>query len=305
MDLIFLIIISIIIITSIRIWYILKHSEDNAQTYDNNIKDTIFPTHDTELPTATPCKNNIQTKNIKEIKKSNPYSVIQNNFGFNHNMNCHNYSASAIFSQTNRKRTVKKPAFNEDEIRQYMLDSGFLEPIEIEEIPFPPATEAQINAIMEHQHHVPQNICKDDASAIISKSMDNDATPNPELFTYATEQKIMVSYYTGKKALYNIIFYHLELDDKIAFFAFCLYRFYSDDRNSNLNHSPYKDIFYEYAKQMHENPSFLNSLKRMNGEDLRYWGKIKVNGRVYTGTSTNTIVYRETYNYLKKENLIH
>ena len=186
-----------------------------------------------------------------------------------------------------------------------MLDSGFLEPIEIEEIPFPPATEAQINAIREHQHHVPQNICKDDASAIISKSMDNDATPNPELFTYATEQKIMVSYYTGKKALYNIIFYHLELDDKIAFFAFCLYRFYSDDRNSNLNHSPYKDIFYEYAKQMHENPSFLNSLKRMNGEDLRYWGKIKVNGRVYTGTSTNTIVYRETYNYLKKKNLIH
>lgn len=305
MVLFILIIVIFISVLALKLYFTISNKQLENNNNNTDIKDTIFPVHDTTPPTTTTVQNNTKTQKIKEIATNNNYSVIQNNFGFNHNMNCHNYSASAIFSQTNRKRTVKKPAFNEDEIRQYMLDSGFLEPIEIEEIPFPPATEAQINAIREHQHHVPQNICKDDASAIISKSMDNDATPNPELFTYATEQKIMVSYYTGKKALYNIIFYHLELDDKIAFFAFCLYRFYSDDRNSNLNHSPYKDIFYEYAKQMHENPSFLNSLKRMNGEDLRYWGKIKVNGRVYTGTSTNTIVYRETYNYLKKKNLIH
>lgn len=304
MELILLIIVVITVITLIRVWYIIKHPE-KPETIDNT-KDTIFPTHDTPVNTvSTNSTSNTPKQPIKEITDFSNYHTIQNNFGFNHNMNCHNYSASAIYAQTNRKRTVQNYAFSEEEMKQHMLDLGYLEPIQIKEIPFEPASERQIQALKQHNHHIPNNICKYDASAIISKNMDNDSTPNPELFAYATEQKIMVSYYTGKKALYNIIFEELELNDKIAFFAFCLYRFLSNDRNSNLNHSPYKDIFYEFSKQMCENASFLNSLNRHKGKDLRYWGKIKVNGKICTGKSTDTIAYKETYEYLKQKNLIH
>lgn len=278
----------------------------SQNTTDSEIKDSIFPEHNDISYQSYVSSRPVRTKNThaKIISESKTYPIVHNNFGFNHNMNCHYYQASAKYSKTNRKRTVKHEAFSPEEMKQYMLDSGFLEPIEIQEIDFPPATEAQLSAMHKHNEYY-ENICKEDASAIISKNIENDSNPNPELLEYATEKKIVLSYYIGKKALYDDIFFRLGDIDKIAFFAFCMYRFYSNDRNSNLNKSPHKDLFYKYAERMKDNTSFIKSMCKHTGRDLRFWGDITVRGITYSGTSRNTIAHKETYAYLKETHLIH
>ncbi len=127
---------------------------------------------------------------------------------------------------------------------------------------------------------------------------------NPELIEYATEMKLYLSYYIGKKALYDHIFNQLELLDKIAFFAFCIYRFNSNDRCANLNKSYHKADFYKFANNHIEDKSFIKSMNRYAGNQLRYFGQIQIGNMVYDGGSKNTISYKEVISFLQNHGML-
>jgi hypothetical protein len=204
-----------------------------------------------------------------------------------------NFKARALFKGTNRKRTVIFTAKSEAEVVQLLLQSGYSEPFEItEELP-ESATSAQIEYARALQIEIPANPTKDDLSALIGKKKDNDSEPNPGLVEFAIEKGLSFSKYIGKKALYNLVFHSLSKEDRIAFFAFSVYRWLSEDRHGNLESHKYCDIFYDFAREQLTNEGFIKSLDKYAGADLRFFGTLKfADGNETYGGSTNTIAYK-------------
>lgn len=204
-----------------------------------------------------------------------------------------NFKAKALFKGTNRKRTVIFTAKSEAEVVQLLLQAGYTEPFEIrEELP-EPATVAQIEYAKALRIDIPANPTKEDLSALISRKVDNDGDPNPELVEFATEKGLSFSLHIGKKALYNLVFHSLSKEDRIAFFAFSVYRWLSEDRHGNLESHKYCDIFYDFAREQLTNEGFIKSLDKYAGADLRFFGTLKfADGNETYGGSTNTIAYK-------------
>lgn len=216
--------------------------------------------------------------------------------GFPDNMNYKLYNCKGLYQQTNRRRTIQIEAFSDEDVEQELEKKGYVKPYEIERIPFPQATDAQIQALNNINYTL---ICKYDASALLSKKFDYDSTPNPDLLVYATEMKIKLSYYIGKNALYDLIFANLEPRDKIAFFVFCVYRFTTDDRHGNLNTSRHKNLFYQFADEHISDDQFVKSVNRYNGHQLKFFGTLSLKGTELTGGSTTTVAYKTTIKFLK------
>lgn len=268
-----------------------NHSEQQTYSNTNSYNYTSVP-HSTA--------NNAP----KQIYHRESYSVIQNDSPFCDNLNYKRYEYKALFTETNRMRSGKIEAFCEDDAITQLKEEGFTEPINLTQIPFDSPTDAQLEACKAHNTTIPRKACKIDVSYIIDKEMEHDSVPNPELISYATEMKIHLSHYIGKKALYNHIFNQLNVKDKIAFFVFCIYRFNSNDRCGNLNKSYYKTEFYQFADSHMNESSFIKSMNRYSGEQLRYFGKLQVENTILEGGSKNTIAYKEVLEFLKLKNLV-
>lgn len=241
----------------------------------------------------------------KAITSFQKYSTIhKDKINGTDNMNYYSYIIKGINPSTKRKNTNYIEAFDEEEAKSIAASMGMEEPFEIELSKFSPPTENQIRCMKDHHNNIPSDACQYDMAELISSAIENDHTPNPGLIKYATMKKIKLSQYIGKKALYNLIWYKLQGIDKIAFFIFCVYRYESNDREANLECSPHKSTFYEFAKINIEDKSFMNSMNRYDGESLRYFGELTVGNATYTGGSTRTIAYKKAIEYLKNKNLI-
>jgi len=226
------------------------------------------------------------------------YEVFHRNRDkFCDNMNYMLYQCRGTYAQTNRKRTLTIEAFTEDDAKEQLKQKGFIEPFEIERIQFPEVTNNQKDALGNIYFG---DVCQFDASALLNKQYDKDSTPNPELITYATECGVKFSYYIGKKALYDLVFNTIDLKEKIAFFVFCIYRYTTNDRQGNLHNSLYQDYFYKFAEENIGNESFLKSMNKYNGSDLRFFGKLTVNNVQFSGGSTNTNAYKTVIEYLRQ-----
>ena len=60
-----------------------------------------------------------------------------------------------------------------------------------------------------------------------------------------------------------------------------------------------------FAREQLENSSYIKSLSRLKGVDLRYFGNQTMpDGTVINGCSIDTIAYKTTYAFLKEKNLI-
>lgn len=241
----------------------------------------------------------IQNRN-NSIKDTNYKQIIKKS-STTDNMNCDLYLFTAKYLKTNRIHTNHTiQIFDSNDIENAIIKLGYEAPIEYERIEFEQPTDRQIDYLKDLTNdNIPQNLSKEDASALIDRFVEKDRIPNPDLFSYAKQMNIPVSYYCGKKRLYNTIFENLPLRDAIAFFAFCVYK---EEFNSydiaNLNFSPHKKLFYDYSDFVCDNESIVKSLYRYRGQDLRYFGTRIYNGHEIHGGSKNTIAYKNAKQYL-------
>jgi hypothetical protein len=219
-------------------------------------------------------------------------------------MNYKQFAIRGINPETGRKKTIKLDVPNNTTPYKMALEQGTIkEPFEINEIPFREPTYSQISYAKGLGIVIPDYACLEDVSALISRAVDSDGVPNQGLIEYASNKGLMFSKYKGKKALYNLIFNNLKLTDKIAFFCFSVYRYLSDDRHANLDTSPYRDVFYSFAQQYEGDKNFVSSMEKYEGEDLRYFGKMKIKEEYYvtevTGGSITTTAYKTVSKFLQ------
>lgn len=213
------------------------------------------------------------------------------------------YSVAGKHKDTGRKRTINISAISLEQCKEKAADEGILEPYEITEYPPSLPSERQLAYAKDLGIKIPENATFKDISALLDRKQQVDnLDPQQGLIDYANAREFEFSKYIGKKALYNLIFYKLSGKDKIAFFIFCVYRWLSDDRESNLDTHKYKDKFYELADKLTNDDKFVKSMNRYEGEEIRFFGALtSTNGEISFGGSTETIAYKTASEILCKD----
>ena len=210
------------------------------------------------------------------------------------------YNISGIHKTTKRRRKIIVEEFSNSDAILTAISRGLTEPLEITEEPPEPPSEKQLKYASDLGAIVPLNASKDDLSIIIPKKLDRDSDPNPGLIDYANHHKLIFSEYIGKRALYNRVYGSLPTKDRAAFFIFSIYRWLTDDRRSNLEIHPHRQIFFDFALQVLDNEKIITSINRYSGDNIRFFGKIiQSNGKEILGGSTNTIAYKAACEYLE------
>lgn len=215
------------------------------------------------------------------------------------------FKIKAKYKPTNRIRTIKVWARSENEINDKLVTMDYEPADTIEILPQPPS-DKQIDLAKSLGYVISPEMTAMDLQAIISQKLDRDsAPPKAGLMEFADEKDIVFSNYTGKKAMYNLVFAKLSEIDKLAFFIFCVYRHLSNDRESNLNKSPCKNFFYEFAADALSDRKMVSSLiNNYSGEDMRFFGTIRTGNSEYYGGSTKTTIFKSAKQYLIDSGLI-
>lgn len=263
----FIIVVALIIVL-FRIF--IKIHKKNNTILTNNYDSTESFISKLQNSTDIPPKIN-KNSDSTAIQKEVEYNVIlKNDVGYFNNMNLNRYLAEGIYLSTNRKRKREFYGHSTEDAKAKALTFGFAESVQVIKIDFDRPSEAQIDIMKKHNLTIPLYASKSDISAIISKHVNHDSTPNPELIEFATGRNILLSNYIGKKNLYNLLWNELKGIDKIAFFIFSIYRYATDDRLANLDKSPHRAIFYTISAEFKDDSSFIKSMERYSGKDLRF-----------------------------------
>ena len=223
-------------------------------------------------------------------------------------LNINEYEIVAKYTPTKRKRKVNVKGRSErDAISK--LGENYTDIQSVTFVSRPP-TDRQVSYATSLGFDITEDMCFEDVSCLISSVAESDNQPPKQgLIDFADAHNIVFSNYAGKKRLYNNIFHQLSQYDAIAFFIFSLYRYLSDDRESNLDKSCYRNYFYDFADTYIEEEKFLKSLyENYTGEDLRFFGTLKVNDdndeHCYYGGSTQTYAFQCAKKYLIDNGLI-
>lgn len=229
------------------------------------------------------------------------------------NLNYTDYTFSGKFTKTGKMRTKRHiQIFKNEDVLSSIQAIGYEDPIQYTRETPPPPSSAQMDYLRdlaaERGESVPAKLSASDASALISRYVDHDRIPNPELFEYADEMHIGVSYYCGKRMLYDIIFSHLNKLDRSAFFIFCVYRDIEHSISGNLNQVSCKNFFYTFAESVENDAKFQKSLDdNYYGSDLRFFGSkySKALGYSLSGGSKRTSAYKSAKAFLISHGLIY
>lgn len=222
-------------------------------------------------------------------------------------LNINTYEIKAKYIPTGRLRTIKVEARAEaDAIAKLSSDYTDVKSVAMKNRP---PTERQLSYAESLGITVTDDMCFEDVSCLISGKTDDRNPPKQGLIDFADSHNIAFSNYIGKRALYNKVFYGLPQRDAIAFFVFSVYRHLSDDRESNLDKSFYKDSFYEFADAYENDNKFVKSLyDNYQGEDLRFFGTLHtINGydeSWHSGGNARTYAFKCAKQFLYDKYLI-
>lgn len=166
-----------------------------------------------------------------------------------------------------------------------------------------PASPAEISYAGKLGITLPEGATRSDARALIARELDDDEAASLGLLHYARNKGMLCSDYIGNKALHNQLFDNLSELDKTIFFCFCVYKFYWNDQNEDLETHPQKDVFASFGEKFVNDGYFKLSVEEYLGEELVAFGKSKkmINGKEKTiyGGSAHTRAHNEAYQYLK------
>lgn len=211
------------------------------------------------------------------------------------------YQVHAKNKTTNHFRTVQISAESRERCEALAAGQDLIPPYEIEEVPPRAPSERQLDYARELKIAFPEDVTFDEISDLLDRRLKGDRqAPKVGLAEFALSHGIHFSRFIGKNSLYDLVFSNLQGRDKIAFFAFCVYRWLSDDRISNLDTHEHRDLFYSFADENLSNESFVKSVNHYAGSSIKFFGEIRSGGSSFDGGSTNTIAYKTASEYLCK-----
>ena len=130
-------------------------------------------------------------------------------------------------SSTGRKNTKRYEVQTEDDARAAAAADGLVDPLTVQVEQQIPPTDRQMDYALELEAMIPDGVCKDDVSAIISRITDEDEeAPDPGLSRYAHACGVKFSRFVGAKALLGYMVGQLQGAARAELYAYAVYRVY-------------------------------------------------------------------------------
>lgn len=194
--------------------------------------------------------------------------------------------------ETGRKNTRRYEAQTEDEVRADALADGLADPLQISPDPMDPPTERQVAYALDLEATLPEGVCKEDVSAIISRIVDEDEdAPDPGLSLWAHVIGVRFSRFVGARALFSHMMRQMQGAEKAALYAYAVYLQEKGGDFSDPRALPVYASLWRCAEQVAEDPALMKSLEDRDTSDL-------------FGPNRGTKVYKATAAILKKERVV-
>lgn len=292
-----------IVITILCVIIFLSNKKEEVDKI--NLEEKVNSSNDTLSDYGKVKTTNLSTRIIKTTNEP------IRNVSCSHNMNCDRYLFSAKFTKTGRIRTNKQVViFEGEDIYNKIKEMGYEEPIQILSTGWDKPSEAQItylrNVGLLNQK---LGICSIDASCLLSTYETGIGIGPRGLYQYATNHRIVTSFYAPEHYLYENIWNSLEGEEKIVFFLFCIYRDKMNCEESNLDCFSKKIYLYDIATGLKADERFIKSMEKYEAKSLMMFGERETKNAdgfvVYaSGGSKNSIAYKTAIIALKEKGLI-
>ena len=179
------------------------------------------------------------------------------------------FCVTGMNSSTGRKNTKRYEAQTEADARAAAADDGLVEPMTVQVEPQIPPTDRQMDYALELEAMLPDGVCKEDVSAIISRITDEDeAAPDPGLSLYAHACGVKFSRFVGEKALLSYMVSQMHGAARGELYAYAVYRqerggAFSDPRCLSVYES-----LRSCGAEIAEDPALLKSLEERDVYDF-------------------------------------
>lgn len=226
------------------------------------------------------------------LASDDPEAILEGLGG--HNMSMNLYKIVAVYTPTNRRRTIQVHGLSEQDAIAHMGQGYKVPPVSIVETEYSKPSREQISYMVSLGIKIPNKCCKEDASALISmKQNDFKNVPSvpAELKEFANSKRISYSLYLNEPHLLNRIYKCAEsTTEQVALMTAAMYR----EMNGKWDFS-FWDKWLEFGEKACEDKSFMNSFKRNADE----WGEFFGFGKYCNSASDKTVFYQTIRNYLK------
>lgn len=165
-------------------------------------------------------------------------------------------------SSTGRKNTKRYEVQTEDDARAAAAADGLVDPLTVQVEQQIPPTDRQMDYALELEAMIPDGVCKDDVSAIISRITDEDEeAPDPGLSRYAHACGVKFSRFVGAKALLGYMVGQLQGAARAELYAYAVYRQEKGGSFSDPRRLPVYDALRACGVAVAEDPALMKSLE--------------------------------------------
>ena len=165
-------------------------------------------------------------------------------------------------SSTGRKNTKRYDVQTEGDARVAAAADGLVDPLTVQVEQQIPPTDRQMDYALELEAMIPDGVCKDDVSAIISRITNEDEeAPDPGLSRYAHACGVKFSRFVGAKALLGYMVGQLQGAARAELYAYAVYRQEKGGSFSDPRRLPVYDALRACGAAVAEDPALMKSLE--------------------------------------------
>lgn len=269
-------------------------SKNSTVAYYNDNDNTEYKITTPKTSTATE-KSNLTVSITAETSSKNSgrnwHDITQAEIDsikcYGDNMNKHAYKIRAIYIPTNRTRTIKVRAFNEEDALSQLTSEYVKESATVSLSEYPPVTDRQIQYAIHLGIHIPEKCCQYDLSALLDQ---HTTEPAPvALSEYASSRNLCFSYYADEPYLIRLISSQMQQQEWIAFSLICMEKYITQKWDFSK-----WDEYMNFSLKCMNNTPFINSLNRTHLKNEFY-------GFEYSECSHNTIFFKTLYDFVIKD----
>ncbi|MDV2967830.1 hypothetical protein RZ532_17700 [Nitratireductor aquimarinus] len=215
-----------------------------------------------------------------------------------------------VNQETGRTNRKKLRAFDEEELRE-ILSLNDVEVTEIRPLPYPPATERQIELLIDRGVAIPPGLNKREASDLVSNLLEGRAVADVKDFVIAAALRVEVTRFASKATIYKCILFTLlergSIESLGAWYAYRVYR-NAFDRNTDGRCSPLDGCFKAIGERVAADERLALSLRRVARNStvhFRWFGTLVTpRGEELRGDGVDSAVYAFVRNELFDAGLI-
>lgn len=179
------------------------------------------------------------------------------------------FCVTGVNSTTGRKNTKRYETQTEADARAAAALDGLVEPMAVQVEPQIAPTDRQMDYALELEAMLPDGVCKEDVSAIISRITDEDeAAPDPGLSLYAHACGVKFSRFVGEKALLSYMVSQMHGAARGELYAYAVYRQERGGAFSDPRCLPVYESLRSCGDEIAEDPALLKSLEERDVYDF-------------------------------------